>query len=307
LSTKEESKRAIVAALAANLGIAILKFSAFVFTASSSMLSEAIHSLADTANQGLLLIGRRRSRRPPDAQHPFGYGPLRYFYGFLVAVVIFAAGGLFSLYEGVDKLRHPHELDNLWWAIGVLLGAMVMEGLSFRTARSEANEVRPADESWWQFIRHTKNPDLPVLLLEDTAALVGLVFAFLGVTLSKVTDNARWDGVGSVAIGLLLVVVAVVLVIEMSSLLVGESAQPQVVEAISRAIENHQSVERVIHLRTEHIGPDEIVVAAKVEFDHSLTVAELADTIDSVEVDIRAAEPRATLIFIEPDVYRDRV
>jgi cation diffusion facilitator family transporter len=304
LSTKEESKRAIFAAFAANLGIAILKFIAFAFTGSSSMLSEAIHSLADTVNQTLLLVGRRRAQRPPDAHHPFGYGPLRYFYAFIVAVVIFAAGGLFSLYEGIDKLRHPHELDNLWWAIGVLLGAMVMEAFSFRTARSEANEVRPAGEGWWQFIRRTKSPDLPVLLLEDTAALVGLVFAFMGVTLSKLTGNARWDGVGSVAIGLLLVAVAVVLVIEMSSLLVGESARPGVVEAIRTAIEDHRLVERVIHLRTEHIGPDEIVVAAKVEFDHSLSVAELAAAIDSVEVDIRATEPHATLIFIEPDVYR---
>ena len=294
----------IIAAFAANLGIAILKFTAFVFTASSSMLSEAIHSVADTINQTLLLVGRRRAQRPPDDHHPFGYGPLRYFYAFIVAVVIFAAGGLFSLYEGIDKLRHPHSLDNLWWAIGVLLGAMVMEGFSFRTARAEANEVRPAGESWWQFIRRTKSPDLPVLLLEDTAALIGLVFAFLGVTLSKLTDNARWDGAGSVAIGLLLVAVAVVLVIEMSSLLVGESARPQVVAAIQSAIENHQLVKRVIHLRTEHIGPEEIMVAAKIEFDHSLSVTELSDAIDSVEVDIRAAEPRATLIFLEPDVYR---
>jgi cation diffusion facilitator family transporter len=304
LSNNEESKRAIIAAFAANLGIAILKFTAFVFTASSSMLSEAIHSVADTINQTLLLVGRRRAQRPPDDHHPFGYGPLRYFYAFIVAVVIFAAGGLFSLYEGIDKLRHPHSLDNLWWAIGVLLGAMVMEGFSFRTARAEANEVRPAGESWWQFIRRTKSPDLPVLLLEDTAALIGLVFAFLGVTLSKLTDNARWDGAGSVAIGLLLVAVAVVLVIEMSSLLVGESARPQVVAAIQSAIENHQLVKRVIHLRTEHIGPEEIMVAAKIEFDHSLSVTELSDAIDSVEVDIRAAEPRATLIFLEPDVYR---
>jgi cation diffusion facilitator family transporter len=305
LSTKQESKRAIFAALAANLGIAVLKFAAFLITASSSMLSESIHSLADTANQGLLLIGRRHSQRPPDDQHPFGYGSLRYFYAFVVAVVIFTAGGLFSLFEGIDKLRHPHELDNVWWAIAVLAGAMVMESLSFRTARSEANEVRPDGESWWAFIRHTKSPDLPVLLMEDSAALVGLAFAFIGVSLSEITGSARWDGLGSIAIGLVLVSVAIILVIETGSLLVGESARPQVVAAIRTAIENNALVKRCIHLRTEHIGPEEIVVAAKVEFDHALTVRQLADAINDVEVDIRAAEPRATLIFIEPDVYRD--
>jgi cation diffusion facilitator family transporter len=300
-----ESKRAVLAALAANIGIAVMKFVAFAITGSSSMLSEAIHSVADSGNQGLLLIGRARARRPPDAQHPFGFGPLRYFYAFIVAVVLFLVGGIFSMYEGVDKIRHPHELDGLGWAIAVLLGAMVMEALSFRTGVGEANVVRPGDESWWQFIRRTKNPDLPVVLLEDTAALIGLVFALLGVTLAAVTGNSRWDGVGSLAIGALLVVVAVVLVIEMSSLLVGESARPEVVDRLRATIEAFPTVLRCIHLRTEHLAPDEIVVAAKVEFDHSLSVPELAANIDQLEVELRAAEPNATLIFIEPDVYRD--
>jgi cation diffusion facilitator family transporter len=303
-SEQHDSRRAIVAALAANLGIAILKFVAFLVTQSSSMLSESIHSVADTGDQGLLLIGRARARRPADEQHPFGYGALRYFYAFVVAFVLFSLGGVFSIFEGVDKLRHPHELESAVWAIGVLLGAMVMEGLSLRTAIGEANAVRPAGESWWQFIRHTKSPDLPVVLLEDAAALAGLVIALVGVVVADVTGDGRWDGVGSLAIGILLVGVAIVLVIEMGSLLVGEAARPEVVGRIRQAIETFPTVSRCIHLRTEHLGPDEIVVAAKVEFDPDLTVAELASTIDELEVEIRRVERRATLIFLEPDVYR---
>jgi len=299
-----DSRRAIVAALAANLGIAILKFVAFLVTQSSSMLSESIHSVADTGNQGLLLIGRARALRPADEQHPFGYGSVRYFYSFVVAFVLFSLGGVFSVFEGVEKLRHPHELESAVWAIGVLIGAMVMEGLSFRTAIGEANAVRPDGETWWQFIRHTKSPDLPVVLLEDAAALVGLVIALSGVVVADLTGDGRWDGVGSLAIGILLVGVAIVLVIEMGSLLVGEAARPEDVDRIRRTIEAFPAVSRCIHLRTDHLGPDEIVVAAKVEFEPNLTVAQLASTIDALEAEIRSREPRATLIFVEPDVYR---
>ncbi len=299
------SKRAVIAALLANLGIAVIKFGAFLLTSSSSMLSEAIHSVADTANQVLLLIGRARAQRPADESHPFGYASLEYFYSFIVAFILFSLGGVFSLFEGVDKIRHPHELDSLGIAIAVLLGSAVLEGLSFRTGRAEANAIRPAGESWWQFIRKTKSSDLPVVLLEDSAALVGLFFALVGVTLSAVTGDARWDGAGSCAIGALLVAVAVVLVIEMGSLLVGEAARPEVVKEISVAIDANPKVHRCIHLRTEQLGPGDIIVAAKIEFDLSLTVPELTQAIDDLEVDIRAVEPRATLIFIEPDVYRE--
>lgn len=303
----EDSPRAVIAALLANLGIAVLKFIAFALTASSSMLSEAIHSVADTGNQLLLLFGRHRARRPPDDRHPFGYGPVRYFYSFIVAFVLFSLGGVFSIYEGIDKIVNPHEVEDIWVAVLVLAGAAVMEGFSFRTARAEANHVRPDDETWWQFIRHTKSPDLPVVLLEDFAALIGLAFAFVGVVASDLTGDATWDGVGSLAIGVLLVVVAIVLVIEMGSLLIGESARPQVVAKIRAAIENNPCVERCIHLRTEQLGPEEIVVATKVEIDTSLTVPQLAQAIDALEVDIRRVEPRATLIFVEPDVYRSEV
>jgi cation diffusion facilitator family transporter len=302
---QHDSRRAIIAALLANLGIAAIKFVAFVVTHSSSMLSESVHSLADTGNQGLLLIGRVRARRPADERHPFGYGSVRYFYAFVVAFVLFSLGGVFSIYEGIDKLRHPHEVESVVWAIAVLLGSMVLEALSFRTGIREASGVRPAGESWRQFIRHTKSPELPVVLLEDAAALVGLVMALFGVVVADVTGNGRWDGVGSLGIGILLVAVAIVLVIEMSSLLVGEAARPGVVDDIRATIEAFPAVRRCIHLRTEHLGPDEIVVAAKVEFDPGLSVAQLATTIDELEVDIRATEPRATLIFVEPDVYRE--
>ncbi len=300
-----ESKRAIIAALLANLGIAVLKFVAFLVTNSSSMLSEAIHSVADTGNQGLLLLGRVRARRPADEHHPFGYGPARYFYAFVVAFVLFFVGGVFSVFEGLEKLIHPHQIESAGWAIGVLLGSMVMEGLSFRTGIREANEVRPAGESWWQFIRHTKSPDLPVVLLEDSAALLGLVFALTGVIAAAVTGNGRWDGLGSLAIGCLLIVVALLLVVEMGSLLMGEAARPEVTARIGAAIEGFPTVRRCIHLRTDHLGPDEIMVAAKVEFDPGLSVAELAGTIDDLEVAIRKAEPRAVFIFVEPDVYRE--
>ncbi len=209
------------------------------------MLSESIHSVADTGNQGLLLLGRARSHRPADAEHPFGYGSLRYFYAFIVAFVLFSLGGVFSVFEGVEKLTHPHEIESAGWAIGVLLVSMMLEGLSFRTGIREANEHRPPGESWWGFIRHTKSPDLPVVLLEDSAALVGLGFALIGVILAEMTGNGRWDGVGSLGIGLLLIVVAIVLVIEMGSLLVGEAARPEVVARIRGAIEDFPEVKRL--------------------------------------------------------------
>jgi divalent metal cation (Fe/Co/Zn/Cd) transporter len=223
----------------------------------------------------------------------------------VVAFVLFFVGGVFSVFEGFEKLVHPHQIESAGWAIGVLLGSMALEAVSFRTGLREADEIRPAHESWWQFIRHTKNPDLPVVLLEDSAALLGLVFALAGVVLAAVTGNGRWDGLGSLAIGCLLILVALVLVIEMGSLLVGEAARPEDAARIGAAIERFPAVRRCIHLRTDHLGPDEIMVAAKVEFDPGLTVPQLAQTIDELEVEIRVVEPRAVFIFVEPDVYRE--
>ena len=300
----EGSKKAIVAAFAANLGIAISKLVAFAFTGAASMLAESIHSFADTGNQGLLMLGSRRARRAPDADHPFGYGAARYFWAFVVALVLFSLGGVFAIFEGVDKLRHPHELESPTWAIAVLLLAIVLESLSLRTA---VRETRPnlRGRTHWKFIRQTKNPELPVVLLEDIGALFGLVFALAGVVTAHLTENARWDAAGSLVIGVLLVVIAGILAVEMSSLLIGESADALDVEAISAGLLASNSVRRIIHLRTMQQGPDEITVGAKIEFDPTLDVRGLAAAIDEAEAHVRARVPQARLIFIEPDLYRE--
>ena len=301
---QEGSRRAIVAAFLANMGIALAKLLAFAVTGASSMLAEAIHSIADTGNQGLLMFGSHRSKKPPDERHPFGHGTARYLWAFIVALVLFSVGGLFAIFEGIEKLVHPHTLDSPGWAIGVLLVAAVLESLSLRTARKEARPFLHG-QSMLSFIRRTKNPELPVVLLEDSGALVGLFFALVGVVLAAVTGNGRYDAVGSLAIGLLLVAIASLLATEMSSLIVGESASPSEVAALEDAIQRGPNVTRLIHLRTLHLGPEDVLVAAKVEFDAALTVVALADAIDGTEVEIRRALPEARLVFIEPDVYRE--
>jgi cation diffusion facilitator family transporter len=298
----EGSRRAIVAAFIANLGIAVAKFAGFAITGAASLLAEAIHSVADTGNQGLLFLGGARGRRAADPAHPFGYGRERYFWSFIVALVLFSVGGLFALYEGIEKLRDPHELESPIVAFVILGLAIVLESFSLRTAVREASHVR-GDESWWQFIRHSKSPELPVVLLEDVGALTGLVIAVAGVTLAQVTGEERWDALGSVAIGLLLVVIAIVLVIEMKSLLIGESASPAVEAAIHTAMTDGPEVQRIIHMRTEHIGPDELLVAAKVSF-HGKTIEEVASAINAVEARVRDAAPVARMIYLEPDLYR---
>jgi cation diffusion facilitator family transporter len=299
----EGSRKAIFAALAANAGIAVAKLVGFVLTGAASLLAEAVHSLADTSNQALLLLGGSRSRRKASLAHPFGYGRERYFWAFIVALVLFLLGGVFAIGEGIDKLRHPHHLESLPIAVGILLVAVVLEGLSLRTAIHQASLVR-GGESWWSFIRHSKEPELPVVLLEDTGALLGLMLALAGVGLGALTDNARWDAVGSLGIGILLVVIAAVLVVEMKSLLIGESASPADVTAIERALAGSPGVRQVIHLRTEHIGPDELLVGAKVDFDHDLTLPEVAARIDEAEARLRTAVPKARVVYIEPDVAR---
>jgi cation diffusion facilitator family transporter len=297
------SRRAIIAAFLANLGIALAKFGAFAITGAASMLAEAIHSVADTGNQGLLMLGGVRSQRPADAVHNFGYGTLRYFWAFVVALVLFSVGGLFAIFEGIEKLLNPHELEDPRIAIGVLLIAMVLESLSLRTALRESRAER-RDKSILQFVRRTKIPELAVVVLEDIGALVGLGFALVGVTLASVLDESRWDAAGSLAIGVLLVVIAIVLAVEMASLLVGEAAAPEVVEKIRTVLAGHPEVMRVIALRTQHVGPDDIMVNAKLEFDPTLTVARLSAVVNEIEVELRSAEPKARTIFIEPDVFR---
>jgi cation diffusion facilitator family transporter len=273
--------RAIVAALAANLGIAVAKFVGFLLTGSSSMLAESAHSVADSGNQALLLFGGRRARRQATEEHPFGYGRDRYFYAFLVALVLFTLGSLFSLYEGIHKLQHPEDLRSAEIAIIILVVAIVLESFSLRTAVQESNHVR-GNASWVQFIRRAKAPELPVVLLEDAAALIGLVFALFGVSLAAITGNAIWDGVGTVAIGVLLGVVAIILIIETKSLLVGEAASPDALDRIRAALVG-EGVDRVIHLRTMHLGPDELLVAAKIAMPRTTSLERVADAIDAAE------------------------
>lgn len=301
----EGGMKAVFAALAANIGIAISKFVAFAFTGSSSMLTEAIHSVADSGNQVLLLVGSRRAKAAPDVKHQFGYGRRRYVYGFMVAIVLFLIGGLFSLYEGFHKFQHPEDLSDAWIAFLVLFVAIALEGFSFRTAVREANKAR-GRRSMLQFVRDVRQPELPVILLEDLGALTGLVFALGGVTAAVLTGDGRWDGIGAMAVGTLLVVIAVFLAFEMASMLVGESALPEDDAAIRSALEDSPLVDRVIHLRTLHVGPDELLVAAKIAIGSDETGAQIAAGIDSAERSLRAAVPSATYVFLEPDLDRVR-
>jgi len=294
--------RAIVAALAANLGIALAKFVAFLFTGSASLMAESVHSVADSGNQALLLIGRKRAERPGTPKHPFGYGRERFFYAFIVAVVLFTVGSVFSLYEGWHKIRDPHLVESAVWAFGVLIFAIVLETYSFWTAIKESNRVR-GGHGWVAFVRRSKAPELPVVLLEDLAALLGLVLALAGVGLAVVTDNGRWDGAGSMAIGVLLGAVAIVLAIETKSLLLGEAAHEDVEREIVAALEAGAEVERVIHIRTEHIGPEELLVAAKIAVRHDDTAKKVARGIDAAERRVRTAVPIARIIYLEPDLY----
>ncbi len=294
--------KAIVAALGANLGIAVIKMIAFAITGASSMLAEGVHSLVDSGNQVLLLIGSRTSRRRADKEHPFGYGRERFVYAFLVGLMLFSAGGLFALYEGVEKIRHPHHLDDPLVAIIVLVIAIGLEGFSLRTAIHESLPHK-GDDSWFGFIRHAKVPELPAVLLEDVAALTGLAFALVGIGLAEATDQPVWDGIGTCAIGALLVGVAVVLVIETKSLLVGESAAPVAVRAIEDALTGG-GVERVLHLRTMHLGPEEVLVAAKIALPPGAPLKDVAKAIDDAEARVRTAVPSARLIYLEPDLDR---
>lgn len=299
--------KAIIAAFLANLGIALAKFIAWFFSGSASMLAEGIHSLADSGNQILLLLGGRKARKKADHEHPFGYGRERYVYAFVVSIILFSVGGLFSIYEGVDKLTHPHELTNVWVPLIVLVVAIGLESFSLRTAIRESNLVRAKGESWVGFIRHAKAPELPVVLLEDVAALIGLVFALLGVGLTAITDNPLFDALGTLMIGTLLIVVAITLGIETKSLLVGEGANEGDRVAIVRAIEAGDAGDAgvtLIHMKTLYLGPDELMVAAKLGLPADQTLGEVATTIDGIEERIRAAVPAARVVYLEPDVLR---
>jgi cation diffusion facilitator family transporter len=295
--------RAIIAALAANLGIAVTKFIAWLLTGSSSMLAESIHSVADSGNQALLLVGGKRAERKATPEHPFGYGRERYIYAFIVSIVLFSVGGLFALYEAYHKIQHPEPIESWQWVpVAVLLVAMALESFSFRTAINESNHTR-GDTSWVAFVRRAKAPELPVVLLEDAGALLGLVFAFFGVVLTLITDNGVWDGVGTAAIGLLLVVIAIILAIETKSLLLGEGANPEDLAKIEKAMLGGPGVERIIHMKTLHLGPDELLVAAKIAVPRTELAEDVARHINETEARIRTAVPIARVIYLEPDIY----
>jgi cation diffusion facilitator family transporter len=298
--------KAVVAALLANLGIAIAKFVGFAITGAGSMLAEAIHSVADSGNQALLLFGGRRARRQASETHPFGYGRERYFWAFMVAMVLFSLGGAFAIYEGIEKIRHPHAIESTEVALGILGVAILLEALSFHTAVKEARPLK-GDSSWWQFVRRSKNPELPVVLLEDLGAQVGLVIAFVAVLASEITGDTMYDAYGTLSIGVLLTLVAIVLAVEMKSLLIGESADPKVIETIRSAVTVEPAVNRLIHLRTQHIGPDELLVGMKVEFIAGLDFVEIADTVNRLEATVRRGVPAARMIYIEPDVFHTTV
>lgn len=301
-----------MAALAANLAIAVTKFVAWLLTGASSMLSESIHSFADTGNEILLLIGGRRARRGPNTVHPFGFGRQRYINAFLVSIILFSIGGLFALYETGRKIVEVRrgEPDALlsstwWWVPLVVLGlSMVAESLSFRTALRETHAARE-HLSVLEFVHESRAPELPVVLLEDSAALLGLVFALLGVGLTLVTGNGLFDALGAGMIGVLLIAVAVLLGVEMQSLLLGESATPQMAGAIVAALTRTPGIEAVIHMKTVHVGPEEVLVAAKIAVAPTQSAGYVAAVIDAAERNIREAEPMCTYVYLEPDIHRE--
>jgi cation diffusion facilitator family transporter len=298
--------KAIIAALLANAGIAVAKFVGWLITGSSSMLAEAVHSVADTSNQGLLLLGGKRAQRAATPEHPFGYGRDRYFYSFVVALLLFSLGSVFALYEGIHKLESAEPLTSPLVAVIILVVAIALEGYSFRTAIGESRELK-GNSTWWQFIRQAKAPELPVVLLEDFGALIGLILALLGVGLTVVTGNPVFDALGTICIGLLLGVIAIILIIEMKSLLIGEGAAPPVLARIVSAIEEGGPVQRVIHIRTQYLGPEELLIAAKIALQPCTTVEDVARGIDAAEKRVRAVVPAARLIYLEPDLDRSAV
>ena len=296
--------RTIVTALIANFTISIAKFFGFIITSSSAMLAEAVHSLADTSNQALLLLGKKRSKKLPSAQRPFGFGRERFFWAFVVSLVLFSLGSMYAVYEGIEKIRHPHEIESLWWALAILLFAMVMEAYAFQTAVKESRFYK-GDHSWKSFIRRSRIPELPVVLLEDFGALMGLVFAFVCVLIADITGNAIWDGIGTLSIGILLGLIAIILAIETKSLLIGEGALPEQIVRIENAITSSPEVLSLIDMRTEYLGPETLLVAAKIEFSGETSPSDISGDVDTIENRIREVEPLAKIIYLEPGSSED--
>ena len=296
--------RAVLAALFANMGIAVAKFVAFIFTGASSMLAEAIHSAADSGNQALLLLGGKLSRREASNRHPFGYGRERYFWSFIVALVIFSIGATFAIYEGIDRIRQPHEIDDPIWAFTVLWLGIVLESFSFRTAIAESRLVK-GTSSWYRFIRQSRTPELTVVLLEDFGALIGLALALSALAIAVIWEAPIWDGIGTLSIGAVLAAIAVALAVEMKSLLIGEGLTKKDNEAVIEEIEKTEGVNRLIHIRTQYLGPEEVLIGVKAEFQNHLSIDSLRQVIDSLEANIKAVVPAAGPIYIEPGSSQD--
>ena len=294
-------KKTILAALIANLGIAIAKFVGFAITKSSTMLAEGIHSSADSANQLLLIMGTQRAKLEPSSKHPIGYGRERYFWSFVVALILFSLGSLFAIYEGIEKIRHPHALNNASWAIGILIFGIFIESFSFRTAIVEARTIK-GESTWSKFVVRSKQPEIPVVLLEDAGALFGMVIALAAISLVKITGEPIWDGIGTLSIGVLLGVIAIILAREMHSLIIGEAASEKDLSKIVNIIENNSQVVQLVEMRTQHLGPDEILIGVRVAFRENLQTKEIANLINQLEADIRIELKNAGPIFIEPEI-----
>ncbi len=290
-------------ALAANLAIALCKLAVYFLTRSSSMLSETIHSAADTGNQILILVGLKRSRKPEDPSHPFGYSKEKFFWSFLVAIQLFALGGLYSITEGIKKIAHPHPVERPILAVGLLLFSMAAEGFSFAKARKAVLREK-GRMSVLKFLRRTAKTELMVVYLEDLAALVGLSFALLAVLLSVFTGNSVFDGAGSLAIGFLLVWVAFFLGREMHSLIVGEAAPGEVMEFARRTFEAQPGVERVIYLKSMILGDNHILLAGKLGFSPQTSMETVSRAVDRAEQQIRSRYPEVKKIFMEADVLK---
>jgi cation diffusion facilitator family transporter len=297
--------KSIVVALGANVGIAIAKFAGYLMTGSSAMLAESLHSLADSINELLLMIGKRQARKSPDTLHQFGYGRSRYFYSFVVALMVFMMGSVFAMYEGYRKLTHPEPLTRPGIALIILAFAALLDGYSLHTARAQSQRLK-GSAGWWQFIRNSRVAEPPVILLEDSAALLGLGVAFAGVTLTTATGDPLWDAVSTLAIGVLLGAIAVVLIIETHSLLIGEGATGKQCDTIRSTLQRAEDVDRVVDMRTQYLAPDELLVAAKVVFGHDLELTVAADVIMNVETRVREAVPAVRVVYIQPDVEKPR-
>ena len=303
MSAEGNSTKHIIQSLLVNAAIAAVKTIAAVITHSGAMLAEALHSAADCGNQLLLLLGVRGARRPADEAHPLGYGRDVYFWSFMVALLLFTGGGVFSIYEGIHKVRHPEPIERAWVGLLVLGVSIVLEGMATYSNIRELNRRR-GQKPFFQFLSDTKDVDLVVVFGENSAAVLGLGLAMIALFVADRTGDGRFDGVGSIAIGLVLVGVAIFLAIEVKSLLVGEAADPEIEAAARKIAGEDPNLERVLHLVTIQQGPGEVLVAMKVSFSSRLGIDDVSRSINEFEARLRAVRPEVRWIYVEPDIPR---